>query len=574
MKLMFLSMLLIASLNVFSQVNNNKGSNSEGSNPEKENNPNGNKKCHQTDGIVKSKPITICNDQLSECPDCCETDFIVYDFKCKRLFQVSNGSATPIRNLNTIRVRYNEELRFRIINVNRYIYDVDFAADDVEFGSEPPALFSKLFLGSDIEIPSLAPEKDGGQNIDTKDLLAFIVAYKEFKELYDSLLEGQLRAYSLCPDLKCACTDHSIKFTELSTRMTNLKSTYQKALAVTLKALPDLQKALDELTKPFNDCSKKDELLKTYNDELKKLNEAKPLDQKAIDKKKKEIKDLNDCKLSVLETELEKAKKDRDEMQAAKDNLDKIFQNIVALTDDKLMELVLFNHNLAKEHLSYLAPPIYPQGNRLVFGFKISPMDSDKSLVSKWNIMPLYNDSVNFDLPVLHKPFVSFSSGLFTAFGKKLQSETFAYVPVPNAGGVVENDSMTYRITSTGNNSLPLIGFAAYSNLGFKFSNILGAGISVGAGLTLEDAPRPSYLGGVSLFVGDKQQLNFTFGVAAMQVSRLKKELYPDMATRQYEEREDLQYSKELKAGYSLSITYTAFTMGNKKNTRSKSKKK
>jgi hypothetical protein len=361
-----------------------------------------------------------------------------------------------------------------------------------------------------------------------------------------------------------------MKFSTISSQITILKIAYENARLFVNNKLNDIQPKIDKNSKSLNDC--RDNLKKkaVLEDSLKMLLVKNP-GSKRIKPIKADIENLN-CDTNQYLLEIKTHGSNITSFIIQKETLEKIWNSIIKPTDEQIMKLVLFNNNLVAEHFSYTAPPIYPQGNRIRFGLRISPRDSLHSLISKWNIMPLYNDSISFDLPVLYKPYVSFSTGPFLGFGKNLYNESYAWQPQPDNHNVIP-DSAQFKLVSTGRIYNP-IGFAAIANIGIKFSNFFGLGGSIGVGVTVETKPRPAYLGGVSLFIGNKQQFTVTYGIAAMQMDRLKTDLYPDMTKTLYNSNPgNVSYTKKLEFGQFISITYTAFTLGNTRASSSKSKK-
>lgn len=54
----------------------------------------------------------------------------------------------------------------------------------------------------------------------------------------------------------------------------------------------------------------------------------------------------------------------------------------------------------------------------------------------------------------------------------------------------------------------------------------LGFGVSLGAGVTIEDKPKLTYLSGISMYFGQQKQLNVTAGIASVRVNKLRTALY------------------------------------------------
>ena len=511
--------------------------------------------------------------EIKNCTSCCDSKIIVYDLKCKTFYIVNRNNFVRVSKLNQIKIHFNQELKFKILNVNRYIYDVDFAVDDIEFGSEPSPLFKQLFMGEGEYLTTLLGNLKGelvtASFRDTSDVDKFLYSYADFKKSYDILIDNQLKAYNYCETYECCDQKNNIIFSTFSDKITDLKIAYENARLFVNKKLNELKTKLDKDLKNLDTCKSKLKEKAILEDSLKWFYKNNPR-SKRIGKIKSKIEELN-CDRNDYNNRITKTEEDITNFNTQKETLEKIWNSIIKPTDEQIMKLVLFNNNLVAENFSYTTSPIYPQGNRIRFGLRISPKDTN-SLISKWNIMPLYNDSISFDLPVLYKPCVSFSIGAFIGFGKKLHNELYAWQPQPDNNNII-TDSAQYKLVSTGNINNP-IGFAALANIGTKLSNFFGLGGSIGVGITVENKPRTAFLGGVSFFIGNKQQFTITYGIVAMQMDRLKSDLYPDMANTLYSKYPgDISYAKKLELGQFISITYTVFTLGNTRSSSSKSKK-
>jgi hypothetical protein len=484
----------------------------------------------------------------SICSSCCDpTSYYMYDFSCKSFYKVEGNRATKISRLNAFKVHYNRELKFKISNINRYVYNVDFAANDVHFTNEPPTLFKQLFLAesADSIISSMSSNKANLSREEFKAIEFFINSYKGFKFKYDSLRETQLKIYSYCsPSAPCTCGTDS--FSALSNRLTQLQEAYVAAQATLKKQKAAAEKALATCKENEKNNAK----ITALKAEIEKLQTASRRNQSLIAAKEKELNALKGCSEGEKD-ELETKMEDLDE---TKETLETIWKAVSSLKDNDLFRLVLLRNNFVNDHFIFNAPPIFPQGNRLQLAFRISATDTAKRM----GYMPMYDDSLQLDLPVLFKPFVTFSSGLFNTWGKKLTSDKYGFQPI-SVNGVV-TDSAQYRLVDTGSTSRSW-GFASFANLGFKFTNTMGVGISLGVGLTMEEKPRPAYLAGLSFYAGDKKQFNITAGCAALQVNRLKSSLYPDPSTTVYDTKPTIEYTQSLKTGWFFSITYAVHTV-------------
>ncbi|MBV7530638.1 hypothetical protein [Chitinophaga sp. sic0106] len=455
-----------------------------------------------------------------------------------------------------------------VVNVNRYIYNVGFSVDDIEFGSEPPALFNQLFLGQGEFYDALLKLLPADKNSASKSPLAKLKdAMEIYKTSYDKLMDNYVMAYSSCGTL--ACCDElkntgKQSFSTLSNQLSAVRNSYNDGYAGISSEINKAQLNLNNFNLNLDGCRKTITTKNALSEELKKLKEKPKENAAKIIETQKKIDALPTCDTLEIKEEINTAELAVKEYTLTKETLERLWTAFEKPAEDQLLKLVLFNNNMSREHLYYTAPPIYPQGHQLQFGLRISPRDTG-SLVTKWNIMPLRNDSTGFDVTVVNKWYVSFSSGVFGSFGKRFKDETYEWQAQPNAGGVI-TDSAQYKLTGTGNGSSP-IGFAALANLGVKLTKGFGVGLGVGAGLSIEDQPKPVYLAGLSLMFGTKQQFNITIGGVAAQVKKLRSELYPNMGQVVYDTKPTgISYKKSLEAGGFIAITYTIFTPGSKRS--------
>lgn len=500
---------------------------------------------------------------LAFCKECHNNNLLIYDFSCKRLYYSTDGKvADPVDNIKKIKVKYGKELKFVAINLNRYMYDVSFYIDDISFGSEPPALFTNLFLGQGDFIDGLSklakPVETAVAEYPWKKLEEALIA---FKMNYDALTDNYIRAYSDCETFECCEKINKKKFSDYSKELLQLKLMYHATMSEINKMLSDAQKDLGTINTTLEKARADHKKAISLDEEIKKLKDDPKADKKKLAEKQKE-------RAAIILTDTTNTFKQKTYAETAvttytqaKETIEKIWADFSKPTEEQLMRMVLFNNNLSKENFSYTAPPIYPQGDRLEFGLKIVPRDTAASVVSKWNIKPLDRDSTSFAVAVTQKSFVSFSSGIFIGFGNKFRDQTYQWQAQPNSDNVI-TDSAQYKLISTGNASPP-IGFSALAHMGKKLTPGFGMALAIGAGISIEDKPRPVYLGGVSFMFGNQQQFSISTGVACMQVEKLRSEAYPNMNTTVYDSRPaSIDYKKGLEAGGFVSLTYIIFTPG------------
>ncbi|MES2132584.1 MAG: hypothetical protein V4506_09545 [Bacteroidota bacterium] len=434
------------------------------------------------------------------------------------------------------------------------MYNVGFTVDNIDFGSEPPALFKQLFLGDGSYLNSLIDglNKDISHGITDKNNPPKLKSsIEEFMKEYNKLLATQLNAYQYCPNIMPCCDNSKgkIDYDSLSSKLLKLKMDYYEYEEELNNGIADAQKRGAEINK----CK---EEKKKLEGEIAK---ATPAEKLKIQKKINELACGNEDTDKTIKT-----------LNLSQTNLDKLWALISKITEQELMKIILFNNNLNADHFSYNSPPIFPKGNKLTIGLNITPADS--SLIKKWSIMPLYNDSLSVDLFVKGKWFVSFSSGPFVGIGEKLRTETYGWQQQANANGII-TDSAQYKLVSTGKAGAP-IGIAAFGNIGTKLIPGFGIGISTGVGIAIGKKSKPVYFVGGSLFFGELRQFNITGGLSLMEVDHLKSELYPGIGTTLYSSKpDDVEYIKKINMGGFVSISYTIFKSDKSKNVKSASKK-
>jgi len=502
----------------------------------------------------------VLKDLYGRSTDLDDPGILFYDFSSKRFFYKNQ----LVSNLSNIKVNYGEEFRIKVLNINRYNYNVEFSVDNIEFGSEQPKLFKELFTGSGDYLNNLLTELQNSKTIiksvnGASDTSEFSSVLDSFMIDYYKLVDKQLEAYSYCPANITDCNgkpDTKVLFSDMAMKLLHLKVSYQDYHEGKANGLSEIKKDLQDSEDSLKSCNEKKEQLL---DQIKK----NPKDSVKI---KKKIKALGCDKWQENINEITKNKSD---IETSLAQLDKFWTVIARISDEDLMKLTLFNNNFVADNFSYVSPPIYPEGNMIDIGLKFKP--SDSGLVKKWNIMPLYSDSLGLNIFVKSKTFVSFSSGPFIGIGKNIRGETYGWQPQPDAGGIVP-DSAKYKLVSTGNGNIP-VGIAAFANVGAKFSEGFGWAVSPGVGITAETNPRPVYFLGGSLNFGKKDMFSLTGGLAFVYADQLKSALYPDPGVTQYKKTDAIAYSKELKVGGFISISYTVFSFDKTKSIKSGIKK-
>jgi hypothetical protein len=494
---------------------------------------------------------------------------LYYDFSCKCFYKLTNNGTKKAINVSNLGLGGKKEIRLIIENVNRYIYDVSVTSKTVHYESEMPALFKNFFYGDSSKL--LGSLITAGSQSLKGDLKGQFEAFKtrvtEYNKRINKLKARRLNAFLTCAKFNC-CENASF-VQEFQSLLDDLLDLRGEAIDLQLKlAAGDTKEVvvqgIEAIKRELNECQEKikasNKLITDKQNEKDKLDPEKDKDKmEGLNKEIKKAED-NSCK---NETDIKARLKDENERLV----LIKTMENFQAglPSEDDISKLFLFVSNMVETNSEYVQTPIPIQGNAVEFTIQAKPNDS--SLLKKWNTSPLYNDSFVVEIPIFWKPFVSFSSGSYFSLGKKLFNKTYDWQVLPTANNTV-SDSSKYKLTESGYTP-PSFGFAALINIEVKASAMIGFGFSAGVGLTIEKKPRPSYLAGGSLFIGDRKQLVLTGGIAAMQMDRLRNNLQAAHDQQiVYSYKAPIEYYKEIKTGAFVSLTYTPFTT----STRSRSK--
>ncbi|RYZ22984.1 MAG: hypothetical protein EOO16_07005 [Chitinophagaceae bacterium] len=480
---------------------------------------------------------------LTDCPDCGDSKYLVYDARCKALYiQGNGGNWNRVTDMKKIRFRFKEEFKIKVIHINKYLNDIVISADEMVYESTPPAIFNYLFSGSgDLATALIQRAKQSLTEIPS-DKIDFHQAFKEdvveLLKILDEFSEQQDKIYTVCCEPTALCNDKTLdaniaRIKELSVSIPLAYSVISPGLNAKVAEREELEKKVKDLQAKIDGATDK-----TTKEDMKKWENEIATAQKGIEK----LAGISEEKLLV-------------------DALLNLFNKT---TDAQKRVLVLFNRNLLRRNFVYTTPPIYPQGNRMTIKLEVNPKET--SYVKVNGIFPTERQELEIVAPVTNKWFVSFSAGPFAAFNKNLYATRYEFVRQANGNPIGANSK--YKLLVTGETDPP-IGVTGLGHLQTQFSENWGGGFSVGAGLTAESKPRLGYLLGGTLFVGsDKHQFGFTLGLAGMQANELNKDLYPDNVD--YDAPIDLSFRRDFRVGGFVSLTYTLFSPSPRANTTNK----
>lgn len=459
---------------------------------------------------------------------------------------------TTYVNFNQEKVRPSQDLQFKVHHINRFMYDIKVNNTLMGYDSQPSALFSQFFLGDSNLLGKLMGAFAAGLSDKAGLMDDFQSRYEGlftdvqcFLQKYNDLQARWLQAYNPCTVFDCCegvqyqniandLLEMRAKMAKLQSVM-NEKTTALKANVEKLKACEKLFADSEAVQKEIDEIEKKPEASRS-EEEKKKLGELK--------KKNAEISKCTEFKRTT------------EQLQAEVKSFNYIAELFSKMPQElELKQLTGFLNNMVKHNQTHVTSHLPLHGNRLDISMVIRSKDS----VTKYLSTPSYFDSVNIEIPVILKPFVSFSAGSFVTLGSHLDNKTYDWQAIPNGSNTV-TDTSRYMLVESGY-SAPVMGFAALGNIEWKLSRSFGFGLSTGVGLTIEEKPRPSYLLGGSLFFGDLRQFALTGGLAIMQANRLKNNLeYVSGERVIYKtDQEPIEYYKETRRGAFISLTYTPF---------------
>ena len=221
-------------------------------------------------------------------------------------------------------------------------------------------------------------------------------------------------------------------------------------------------------------------------------------------------------------------------------------------SEPDIRKAIVFVNNMVQRNIQELYP-LNTEGSYLDLTINIRTKDS----IIQFFSIPLYNDPpLHYRLPILHKPFITFSAGPFVGPDTRLKNKTYAWQAIPDNTNAVQPGS-SYILVENGYTELPF-GFCLYGNLQWRLFRNLGIGPSGGIGLTVQSHATITPLAGGSLFLGNIGQLVITGGVMGLGINTLSNQ-WKDVYTLQtvYSAPQPLSYYKEFKFGAFFSITYT-----------------
>lgn len=481
-------------------------------------------------------------------------------------------------------LKATENVQFKIHNINRFRYNAAISSTHVQFDSESSPLFNEYFIGDingllgnliEEAEPSGAIEGRSGMESLTED------KKKETQKVLDGLAKLAERVKCLNEDLR-KFNDYFYRIYMQCQRFPCCNDVASNnAILMLGEKLGGIKALLNGLLLPIRQKNKRlEELEKTCNEHEKLKNEINQLVKKEeslkneVTKLKSEGKDTKE-KEQELKQEQEKRKKKEaalSKMKCDKDQIKKLKKEVKPfaqlmhieskLPSESDFKRIALQFNSINAYANQYVKTI-PQlrGSRLDLGFYIQEKDTvrniDGSVTDPTIDSRFLNRIDSISIPVIKRWLISFSSGPFVGHGDRISPPRYIYQPLPSGSTVISSTPSLYRIVESGRDEEPL-GISGLINLQYQTKRAFGLGLSAGVGLSIEDNPKPAYLGGGSIMLGQRRQIVITAGLMITKVGEFNNSLLGGNIT--YEDTsQPIEYNNVIRSGGFFSITYTPF---------------
>ena len=497
-----------------------------------------------------------------------EIDYEKYQYKNIVDKMPSYSLITAPVNFSKEVLKSRNHVQFKVVNINRFLYNVSIEDSIVKFDSQPSTLLDQFFFGDTTLLQKVTTafgnNKFGGRSANSKDSTkskkdnSLLCKIRCFAQNYIALNSKMLEAYDPCSEFPC-CQKLIPAYEQLAKDLFEIKldsatsqQTLIKNLNTELTNSKAIQSACNQKKEKLTKLQRDTEIIKAKKEADLTIKDKENLASFPEDEKKLKA-DL--CSDSIV-TSIEKQIKDLANKIKINNAISELSKSLP--TEIQIKKAIVFIQHMIDINKTYMHERVSLNGNQLELKLRISSKDS----ITKYFSIPDYkNKEIPFIIPIKGRPFISFSSGSYVIADKSLVNKTYDWQPLPNNSGVIGKDSARYILTESGY-SAPMMGFAALANAEIKLSRFFGVGLSTGVGLTIETKPRLAYLLGGSLFLGELRQFAITAGWAVTQVDKLNNNLlsaYNERVSYTSPSIQDIKYYQEAKAGFFLAITYTPF---------------
>lgn len=449
--------------------------------------------------------------------------------------------------------KLGENSVFKIININKFLYEVKIETSQSEFNSEPPAVFSNIFQiekkeesaitneakqvidQTDAEINvkesafSLALEKSSLEWKKLK-LESFSEDLLEYKSLPDTLqdqnkiselnekiasLKGEIDAQkNIIQELNDKIQDKYFKQTselysnanfvnESFEKLEEAKSIKNKLIQLSLTDGLTQGEAivlLNAMEKEYPFVKKPEKLLTAFNSNYRNFKtnlQLYSLSQIVIDKFEKDPKKVAES-TNNLKSEIESIKKKVDEY-----DYNQLFQNISKLFSE------LKNEN----NYFIVSDPVQAKKDIINYSISISPRKGIESLTA------MESRKFTTEVPIKGGIKIDFSTGLTISSG--LYDRTYNMT-------VSSNDSSKSIISLNNNNNIGTLSLAALMHVSKRTSACFKPGLTFGLGLNTTEIKEAQIYIGASGILGTQERFIFTIGASMANVDYLKPEFNLD----------------------------------------------
>jgi len=512
----------------------------------------------------------------------------VYDMASdgNRLYKVYNESdsltVSPL-NFNNEIITPKTNLRIKVVNANRYLYDIQVDDTLIRRTSEMSKIIEHFYSSDNSALleqqlnllPVTKQESDGKADGASADATAKGRDATETEEnnqiaTISNLLRDFHRDYITMKTIILHANnknaifpnnpENSALYAKLSSQLLEIKTLialdesnlWKKQLQCDEAKLRIKNKSIapDEIKKIVDKISKVDKDLEKKKGDKDLLAEKKELEKKKIDW---------ELYKDIPETEINKLKEKVTDLEGEL-SYHKTLTDIIKLlpTEKKLAEMQSFINNMDQFNAFYQLDHIPLHEDKLKLDISIVKRDSAFAYGAL--------DSIAFsaDIPI-YRPFsFSFSQGVFAGLIGG-QNKTYEWQALANNNGhVADKDNAKYRLYESGYTPLPY-GFNGLFNLHYNFRrSTIKLGLSAGPGITLQKSPSVNYMAGLSLAFDDRRdnQLVLTLGVTRQNVEKIKHnlfEVYEQGITYQGSSKPNIEYYKEARYSAFFSLSYTIF---------------
>nr|WP_321355612.1 hypothetical protein [uncultured Draconibacterium sp.] len=489
---------------------------------------------------------------------------VKYDFESK------NPPEIPVAELG-------ENSIFKIININKFLYEVKIETSQSEFNSEPPAVFSNIFQIEKKEESTIPKEVIDQTDADVaaKESAFSLASEKsslEWNKLKLESLSEDLLEYKAVPDT----LQDLDKITELNEKINSLKNEIENQNS-TIQQLNDI---IDD--EYFGIISGVYSNAESVNESFEKLEEAKSIKNKLIQLSltdglthKDAIIKLNAMKndypfmqkpeklltafnssyrnfktniqlYSINQVVLAHYKDDPKKVEESTKNLVTEVENIKKKVDtynyDELFQNVnkLFSELKNESNYFIASDPIQAQKDIINYNVTITPRKGIESL------SPLETRHFITEVPISGGVKIDFSTGLIVTSGLHNRSYSTSISP---------NDSTKSIISKNSNNNLGNLSLGALMHISRRTTDNFKLGGTLGLGLNTTDLNDASVFAGVSGMFGSQERFIISLGLAMAKVDYLKSEYSLDKEILTNQLSDDLT-EKTTRIGAFISFSY------------------